>query len=231
MKTITIIMSSYFIKACDLLGIRYLKKYWPVGGSYWNRNHIDKENMGDLKRVIYDATDYTRQHIVQFSTTNFIFVGSYITEYFLLGSNNLARVVPFLVPYNIYEILAFSLHHYNRLKAKDQIKRLIEKDPSLKDDDNILTNGCNEKEYINGNLKLYYSPFNKSYNLSITKDDSNIMTKYNFSNLEDGIKFIEYIIEYLDPNNYDELCVNYTLHKFKQLYYEFYRNRSVNILE
>lgn len=56
----------------ELLGVRLFKKYWVFGGSYWNENHIDKNDPHCMSSVIFDS----RQHILSykqliFQTTTF----------------------------------------------------------------------------------------------------------------------------------------------------------------
>lgn len=80
----------------ELLGVRLFKKYWIFGGSYWNENHIDKNNPCDINSVIFES----RQHISSykqliFQTTTFammMLVSGFMSGY----SENVFRLLFFI---------------------------------------------------------------------------------------------------------------------------------------
>ena len=44
------------------LGANLFKKYCPIGGSYWNSTHMNKNKVWDLRHVIGNANEYTLGH-------------------------------------------------------------------------------------------------------------------------------------------------------------------------
>lgn len=103
----------WFCRWC--LGITYFKTYWPVGGSYWNRAHINRHKRSDLEGVISDANEYTRQHVMQ---TFFVVLACIATS--------VSGDVPSYQQWSLALILlteayAFAAHHYNRVLARHAI--------------------------------------------------------------------------------------------------------------
>ena len=55
---------TYYIKFCDyFLMAKLFKKYWIVGGSYWNKIHTDKNNINHLTKIIEQSYIYTKIHL------------------------------------------------------------------------------------------------------------------------------------------------------------------------
>lgn len=110
-----------FVFVCrKLLLISYFKRYWPIGGSYWNKHHIDKNHASDLRQVISDAQDYTRQHVQQ----TFGLVVVYLA---MLYAQDMPRHTNYcFLAALVMEGYAFAAHHYNRILARQQLLRLGE---------------------------------------------------------------------------------------------------------
>ena len=108
-----------FIGFARCLGVGYFKKYWTVGGSVWNINHINKNYISDLQSVIDDAHEYTRYHIRPFVVT-LILSGTFLCVDFQNKNATLAACGCLL----FFELYAFMVHHYNRILASDRIEYL-----------------------------------------------------------------------------------------------------------
>lgn len=208
-----------FIKICEMLGIKYLKKYWPVRGSWWNKNRMNKNSISDLDSVIHEANEFTRQHLVQFSATNFIFFSTYITgKLFFSESLNFSALYATIIPYNIYEGMAFCLHHYNRTKAINQKKYLVE--------NNIDESTSLEKveEITIENFVIKKCMFSNSYDLNIIYDNYHYRTGMRFFDFNEGKKFILYLSEHLDVKDPKKLIIMNDCSILKKYYRNYYNS-------
>lgn len=127
-----------FVFLCrNVLFISFFKRYWPVGGSYWNSQHINKNNPDDLRQVIKDATNYTRQHVQQTFGLLFVFLAM------LYAQDMPAHTKWCFVAALIMEMYAFIAHHYNRILAREQLSKLgkkenLEEDSQKEDYQSVL---------------------------------------------------------------------------------------------
>jgi len=113
-------MERIYISICNLFGAKIFKKYWVVGGSYWNNHHIDKDNKYDVQNVITDSWEYSKQHI-----------GALFVEVLLFGMMMFLNINPeqplsnriFLIPL-MFHGYPLMIHQYNRIIARRRIEYL-----------------------------------------------------------------------------------------------------------
>ena len=148
-----------FVILSKCLGADIFKKYWPVKGSYWNKNHIDKNNIEDLKSIIDQSFDFTRQHVQQLFLETVIFLVGSLSGYVTIKQS--IGAIPILFLMHGYP---FMIQYYNRILAKNKIELLKKNDVNLTkkkeeysfDFFNIYTsNLCSEEINENHLLKIY----------------------------------------------------------------------------
>lgn len=96
-----------------LLGARVFKRYWPVGGSYWNDTHADTSKRRDVEGIISDARLYTKFHIQVWSMQLLMLGMLYIWGGDVVFSQTL-DVNKGLAVIHMY---AFMIHRYNVILA------------------------------------------------------------------------------------------------------------------
>lgn len=108
-----------FIITANLLGAKIFKRYWPMGGSFWNKKHINPRRRYDLESVIDESWDYTQQHARAFVTEAIIMGMAYFTGYFPPGQ--VIGSIPIIVTIHGY---AMMIHQYNRILANARLESL-----------------------------------------------------------------------------------------------------------
>ena len=112
------------LKLSYLFGAIYFKKYWPVTGSFWRKNHINKNNTDDLQNVIDNANSYSAIHIQNLITEVIIYIPVVILV--ICYQNQQAKYSLMIVP-SIWFIHFYALliHHHNRVRAKISLTKLM----------------------------------------------------------------------------------------------------------
>lgn len=60
---------SVFLWCCEvLLWVRVFKRYWPVGGSWWNTEHMSRTSASDMGKIMQHASEWRRQHLLNIVT-------------------------------------------------------------------------------------------------------------------------------------------------------------------
>lgn len=120
-----------FYRFAELLGVKWFKKYWPVKGSYWNSQHMDKTDRTDLTNIFADVKDYTRQHVQVTATIIIMSILGYCTGVIPMAYLNYFLYV--LMPMEAY---AFMVQRYNYMKLKEAWGKLPNVTPVVKPDYN-----------------------------------------------------------------------------------------------
>lgn len=117
-----------YLSFCNLLGAKIFKKYWPVGGSYWNENHVSQKSARDMKDIIRDANRYTRVHANIICIEIIVMLVGSMSGY--MTPQKAFAYVPISIVIHGY---AFLIHHYNRILAKHKLSLLSEEENMLYD--------------------------------------------------------------------------------------------------
>ena len=64
------------------IGFTFMKRYWPVRGSYWNRKEIDKTSIVDLQNIIEEVDKSIHVHIATLTNIVLTYFGFYICDYY-----------------------------------------------------------------------------------------------------------------------------------------------------
>lgn len=137
----------YFI--AELLGVKTFKRYWPVGGSFWNDTHIRKDSKTDLERTLREVKGYTRQHVQ---------ISFLVTAIYLLGWLADVSTIDFKYYFYVFvpmELYPFMVQLYNYFKLHDQLDELN------KGSETFYQVGTEEgpiliKEFGNDDLSCFY---------------------------------------------------------------------------
>jgi hypothetical protein len=127
-----------FIRSCDYLGIKWLKRYWIVNGSAYNQYHMNKNSIHDLEKVIKNADHYDYLHLtfslpLSLGIPTLVYLFKLWWGFPLISQWSLLGILGFTdsrwlilgyVPPLMYELGAFVLHHYNRTLARAHIQRI-----------------------------------------------------------------------------------------------------------
>ena len=101
-----------FIYICDeYLKIKLFKKYWFNGGSYWNKKHINKNNINNLKSIISLSNNTIKWHIIGI----IVEIPLHIDLYYQTN-NRISIIISF-----IYHSYAFIVQNYNKIMAQKRI--------------------------------------------------------------------------------------------------------------
>lgn len=103
-------MELLFLNIAEWLGVRQFKKLWIVGGSYWNKTHMDPQNKRDLLNVIDNTYMHTRNHIL-------IILFEIFTAFFLPPS------IPYLIITTLFHSYAFMIQLYNYILANKALQK------------------------------------------------------------------------------------------------------------
>lgn len=109
---------SYFILVMSWLGIRYFKKWWPSGGSFWNNKHINPSNNHQLKDIIKTSWNAIQGHAVYSAGEFTIMFLMGLTEYIEID-----KVFKYLAAMTTYHLLALLVNWYNIILAQYRIER------------------------------------------------------------------------------------------------------------
>lgn len=114
-------VEQYFLWFCRyVLLVTYFKRYWPVRGSYWNTRHLNKKSVDQLKQVVNEANEFTRQHVQQTMLLIIVYGVIALTAPSMPQYQHACFLVYFIT--NGY---AFAVHHYNRILAQRSIQNIL----------------------------------------------------------------------------------------------------------
>lgn len=171
-----------FVFVCKyILLMKVFKKYWPVGGSYWNTSHINPNKRDDLEEVIEQANNFTKQHLPQAFILLFLSIGMYITN--AMDYKSTVGMVLLL----IVEVYAFAAHHYNRVLARNKLATLPKKEAKktvITQYDYLDIQDSKDMHLCNGE---YYGVRHKTFYMFVGPY---------FLKEKDAIDFAKYIIEH-----------------------------------
>ncbi len=202
----------WFFNTFLFVGI--FKKYWPVGGSYWNKKHINPNNKYDLEKVIDDANEYTRLHAnVSFMVLLYGLIG------YIFNSFSYETKVSFGT-FAIGTIYAFGAQHYNRILARNKLNNIPKENNIDKDEDeyDFKNEVVNTKKYLSIQL------LNNHYYITYTKLQYRVNIDRYFVEKNTALKFVDYIV---DNYNEDEFLQEYYIDKFVEVYKKWIK---INIL-
>lgn len=179
----------WYCFVCKCLGAKQFKKYWFVGGSVWNKHHINKDNQKDLERVIEDSWEYTRTHLQGLFLEFVIYFVGYFTG--LVLPHQFWGILPIFALLHGYPLL---IHHYNRILAQNRIKQL----PNILGND-VLKNLVNKSTplclYIDNNEDSLLDSVPTLYKLRSVMYD--VVGPY-FSSYEEADSYYKFFIKALD---------------------------------
>ena len=119
-------------KLAEWLGAKSFKKYWPVGGSYWNRltkqPKLNPNNRSDLERTIKEAYEYTQRHVQALTVESII-----LLPCIFLAKDVQTETIYTYVSLTGIHLYALIIHYYNRILARrrlDSIKNIPEVEPN-----------------------------------------------------------------------------------------------------
>lgn len=98
-----------FVARC--LGVKFLKKYWIIHGSYWKNKHIKPNSEKDLVNVIKYTYIHSRNHtiIIFIEILIYLFITKSAPLFYLFFSS-------------IIHLYAFMIQLYNFICAKNAIR-------------------------------------------------------------------------------------------------------------
>ncbi len=117
------VTETIFIFICKLLCIPLFKKIWIVNGSYWNKTHINKDNINDLKAVKKEAIYFLMSKILTQLFFNILFALLCIFNKKILKKWS-SEIKDFIVGYNLVLIYPIMVHVYNIILAESRIQQL-----------------------------------------------------------------------------------------------------------
>lgn len=126
------VVKTWFETLAECMGVKLVKKYWVIGGSYWNKTHINPTNSCDLTRVINDADSYTATHRTGMAFELLTFAAVYVCG-FTIREPDLTAYMKLLAILACYHSYAFMLHTYNRVKARAVLGSLKKDDECVLD--------------------------------------------------------------------------------------------------
>lgn len=219
-----------YLKLCELLGVNIFKKYWHVKGFFNKYTKLDKNNIFHLNMVIREADDFTNQHksglFAELFSLYIPTIGygiydllTYKNKHMLLFSLGITSSCL------LYHGYAFMVHQYNRIKANARIKFLEENNVNnnnKNDDIDIIEKEIDENNKLDKFLHINLMQRNESkyFNLQF-KDFYDLRLKFVFFNLNEIIKFRQYIYDNIENVDINKLIIIYNTNKFKSLYENF----------
>ena|SRR5579872_1331257 len=113
MNKVVTYVESLFLTIAEWLGVKYFKKYWIVGGSYWRSYHINPKNKNDLLNVIHFTRIHSMNHviIILFEICWILYTSKCVYLYYVLASTTLHSY-------------AFMIQGYNYILAKSAMNKL-----------------------------------------------------------------------------------------------------------
>ncbi len=220
----------WYLKFCELLGVKIFKKFCHVKG-FFNKNiKLDKNSIFHLNMVKREADDFTYQHksgiFYELFSIYVPIVGYGIYDLLTYKNKNMLLYgLGITSSCLIYHGYAFMVHQYNRIKANARIKFLeesIENNNKENDDIDIIEKEINENNKLDKFLHINLMQRNESkyFNLQF-KDFYDLRLKFVFFNLNEIIKFRQYIYDNIENIDINKLIIIYNTNKFKSLYESF----------
>ena len=107
------------IKIADALEVPLFKKYWPIGGFYWNKNHMDKNSLKDLELLIQRSkkSSENRKYVV----IDHLMVICILYLSGTISFNGFLATLPFIFIIHGYMFIVYA---YNIIKAEERIEFL-----------------------------------------------------------------------------------------------------------
>ena len=105
-----------YIFGCNLLGAKLFKKYWVVGGSFWNTHHTNKNSSRSINRIIQDSFEYTKHHLGALFIESLVLFMSFFTGY--IEYSKIIGYIPIMLMIHGYPLM---IHQYNRILANEQL--------------------------------------------------------------------------------------------------------------
>jgi hypothetical protein len=100
------------------LMVKLFKKYWPVRGSFWNKEHLDPKKRSELEIIIQESWTFTQYHLP-------IIVCFLVISVFTA----MAEKIPSYQKWGCFgfmtmEFYALAIHSYNRILAARRLQLL-----------------------------------------------------------------------------------------------------------
>jgi hypothetical protein len=112
------LFDKFWIILANIFMVKLFKLYWPIGGSYWNKYHINKNNIDDIRIIIKVTNNYKEIHY--FSTVFGLCFYSFCLLFNLFIEN---RDFAFLT-FTFMESYCYMVQKYNSIIAKNRVKLL-----------------------------------------------------------------------------------------------------------
>lgn len=113
----------WFYWVAELLGVRLFKRYWPVNGSFWNTEHMNKDRVEDVEETLRMIKEFTRQHVQMSILATIVAILGYIFE---IEQMDLRSYFYIVLPMQLYPFL---VQIYNYYKAQDRLQYLQNRVP------------------------------------------------------------------------------------------------------
>ncbi len=212
-----------FITVCKWLGVDYVKKYFPLGGSYWRKHHIDKDSKYDMEYVI-DTTYFSNIFIASSSLTTSCMMIYMATDPGKISYAKLnGRIL--LGALGIYGYMLM-LNHYNRILAKRRLTY-------IKNEEYLTINNNTQQAYImpiNNNNEEFEEFEHPVFQISshqyislyaIGFMDYRPLKSPPFKTFDDAIAFIAYIDTLVESTDIVDYWIYLYCHDIKDLYMEY----------
>jgi hypothetical protein len=127
-------MENTIIWFAELLGAKTFKKYWPVGGSYWNRakdcKKLDPADKYELQRIIKNAYEYTQAHVQAL-----VFECILILPLCLFLTERKSETIYTCIALAGIHFYALLIHEYNRILARRRLETMKDEPDELEPDE------------------------------------------------------------------------------------------------
>lgn len=102
-----------FVNVMNRLGVAYFKRWWPEGGSKWNRRHVDSKSRDDIENIIRNADGYVQSHVRNIINEIILFL-------LLLAVNGL-QLMGTIIRLSLFlaciHFIAYMIQCYNKIRA------------------------------------------------------------------------------------------------------------------
>ena len=206
-----------FLFTMRCLGVGVFKKYWPTKGSYWNSDHIDKNDLRDLERIINQSDDNINLHAKAFASEIILSGGSFLWKIQKPVDN-----LKFLGLCSLVHLYALGVQTYNKILAANRIHELkLQQNPNQPTEEQVEHREQEEKERLN--------TLNKNQTLKVIKSSFGYQLYYrdflpvgpSLNNCSKLLLFRDYYMQKFTGSKMEEFQEFYYITEANQLYQAF----------